>query len=401
MSIDFDQETNQVISGINSSSVDIRQGKNQHLKSFTLENFKKLVVSGEQKVLDLDKEEDYQRITCLSNQLPRLLAVGGTNDQLKILNYPSYQASFDGMDFFRFDDEDLKSKNHLLSVDFDQSDSKFLVVTSQYIKVYSITKRSIQSLTKKKKNKNKKKKGKNNRNGSISNLSDSTTNFNGTDCSRTIALVQKIIPPKGIDSDLTCSFRTAKFGRGLNSNLIYAIINQLPRNPTKSKKKPSILIKYELILSISPKKFSKTDQRTNQIEKEDDETTETELRVLKSRSISQKPVTSFDLSSNGELVGIASSDLSLSILDANTLRCLSTILHAHEFPVTSLKFSPSGNRLLSCSADMTIRSIEIPARLSQLNSWNEFRGRSFMVLFILLLILLVGSMGLRLVFKII
>jgi len=38
-----------------------------------------------------------------------------------------------------------------------------------------------------------------------------------------------------------------------------------------------------------------------------------------------------------------------------------TILKAHDFPVTSLKFNPSGTLVLSGSADNTIRVIAIPA----------------------------------------
>ncbi|CAH7671443.1 hypothetical protein PPACK8108_LOCUS6216 [Phakopsora pachyrhizi] len=50
---------------------------------------------------------------------------GGTNDQLKILDYPSYQASFlIVLTSSGFEDEDLKLKIHLLSVEFDKSAAK-------------------------------------------------------------------------------------------------------------------------------------------------------------------------------------------------------------------------------------------------------------------------------------
>jgi prolactin regulatory element-binding protein len=38
-----------------------------------------------------------------------------------------------------------------------------------------------------------------------------------------------------------------------------------------------------------------------------------------------------------------------------------TILKAHDFPVTSLKFNPSGTLVISGSADNTVRVITIPA----------------------------------------
>jgi hypothetical protein len=37
-----------------------------------------------------------------------------------------------------------------------------------------------------------------------------------------------------------------------------------------------------------------------------------------------------------------------------------TILHAHDFPVTSLRFNPSGTVLISGSADNSIRVIAVP-----------------------------------------
>ncbi|GAA6064506.1 hypothetical protein JCM10212_001814 [Sporobolomyces blumeae] len=37
-----------------------------------------------------------------------------------------------------------------------------------------------------------------------------------------------------------------------------------------------------------------------------------------------------------------------------------TILHAHDFPVTCLKFNPDGSSLVSGSADNSVRVITVP-----------------------------------------
>lgn len=105
--------------------------------------------------------------------------------------------------------------------------------------------------------------------------------------------------------------------------------------------------------------------------------------LKKTRTISQKPVTAFDISDDGALLGVASSDLSIAVLDANTLRvgqfCSSmayscqrvltlkpqpvlSILRAHDFPVTCLRFSPDGTLLVSGSADNTVRIIDVQNR---------------------------------------
>jgi prolactin regulatory element-binding protein len=43
---------------------------------------------------------------------------------------------------------------------------------------------------------------------------------------------------------------------------------------------------------------------------------------------------------------------------------LATILKAHEFPATVVKFNPSGNLVVSGSPDNSIRVVTIPAHIS-------------------------------------
>lgn len=84
-------------------------------------------------------------------------------------------------------------------------------------------------------------------------------------------------------------------------------------------------------------------------------------RLVSTRTVSQRPVTAFDISDDGTLLAYGSSDLSVGVLDAHTLRPVMTILKAHDFPVTSLKFNPSGTLVVSGSADNSVRVIAIPA----------------------------------------
>ena len=85
-------------------------------------------------------------------------------------------------------------------------------------------------------------------------------------------------------------------------------------------------------------------------------------------------------SPDGRFVAYGSSDYTVGILDAQTLAVRSThnpvtqtilivaqplltILKAHEFPPTTLRFNPSSNLLVSGSADNTVRIVTVPDQL--------------------------------------
>ncbi|KAH9809897.1 quinon protein alcohol dehydrogenase-like superfamily [Melampsora americana] len=105
--------------------------------------------------------------------------------------------------------------------------------------------------------------------------------------------------------------------------------------------------------------------------------------LRRSRLISTRPVTAFDLSESGKLLALSSSDLTVSVIDALSLRPILTILHAHEFPVTCLKFSIDSSRLVSASADTTIQVIEIPERRS---AW---RSSALILIFLTILMIFI------------
>ncbi|SCZ94646.1 BZ3500_MvSof-1268-A1-R1_Chr12-3g04019 [Microbotryum saponariae] len=136
---------------------------------------------------------------------------------------------------------------------------------------------------------------------------------------------------------LSCTFRAAKFGRKLTKDHIYTIVNSTPkvrsRKPGKNDKKSFV--------SVWDAK---------------------EWKLKRTRTVSMKPITAFDISLDGTMLAYGSSDLSVGVLDAQTLRPIVTILSAHGFPVTSLQFSPSGHLVVSGSADNSVRIIRVPPR---------------------------------------
>ncbi|BGP27405.1 prolactin regulatory element-binding protein [Rhodotorula toruloides] len=168
----------------------------------------------------------------------------------------------------------------------------------------------------------------------------------------------QVIERPVLKKELACTFRAAKFGRAQTASNLYTVVNASPA--TRVRKPPA----------GSQKAFvSLWDARA--------------WKLLKTRTVSQKPVTAFDVSEDGTLLAYGSSDLSVGILDAVTLRPILTVLHAHDFPVTSLKFNPSASILISGSADNSVRVIEVP-------SLDQRGGNSttYTVLFTLLILIL-------------
>ncbi|BGO95267.1 hypothetical protein NBRC10512v2_007069 [Rhodotorula toruloides] len=168
----------------------------------------------------------------------------------------------------------------------------------------------------------------------------------------------QVIERPVLKKELACTFRAAKFGRAQTGSNLYTVVNASPA--TRVRKPPA----------GSQKAFvSLWDARA--------------WKLLKTRTVSQKPVTAFDVSEDGTLLAYGSSDLSVGILDAVTLRPILTVLHAHDFPVTSLKFNPSASILISGSADNSVRVIEVP-------SPGQRGGNSttYTVLFTLLILIL-------------
>ncbi|BGP57975.1 hypothetical protein JCM8202v2_005632 [Rhodotorula sphaerocarpa] len=153
--------------------------------------------------------------------------------------------------------------------------------------------------------------------------------------SSTVPEPLQVIERPVLKRELACTFRAAKFGRRGTATNLYTVVNAAPSG---SVRKPPAGSKKAFVSLWDAKAW----------------------RLLKTRTVSQKPVTAFDVSDDGSLLAYGSSDLSIGILDAVTLRPIVTVLHAHDFPVTSLKFNPAGTLLVSGSADNSIRVIQVP-----------------------------------------
>lgn len=114
---------------------------------------------------------------------------------------------------------------------------------------------------------------------------------------------------------------------------------------------------FTVINAVGPrKKNAKNASRQSFICRWDIET----WTVDKHKKVGDRGLTCFDISPDGRFLAIGSSDLSVGILEANTLLPIVTILKAHEFPPTTIKFNPLSTLLVTGSADNSIRIINVP-----------------------------------------
>ncbi|GAA5999277.1 hypothetical protein JCM5350_004978, partial [Sporobolomyces pararoseus] len=149
-----------------------------------------------------------------------------------------------------------------------------------------------------------------------------------------------------LKKELACTFRAAKFGRQSTCTNLYTVVNSSPSSSASS---------------AGGKRRKGGNQNKNKNKKSFISCWDTlEWKLTKTRTIGNKPITSFDISEDGLLLAYGSSDLSIGILDSKTLRPIMTILKAHDFPSTTIKFNPSSSLLVSGSADNSLRVIKVP-----------------------------------------
>ncbi|KAK2466360.1 hypothetical protein APHAL10511_002002 [Amanita phalloides] len=159
-----------------------------------------------------------------------------------------------------------------------------------------------------------------------------TSQETGKDIS--LELKKTIGIPDTIKSAGNCTFRATRFHPG--QKCLFTVINCVsPRSKeTRNPSRQSFMCRWD------------TDTWT----------------LEKHRKVGDRGLTCFDISPDGRFLALGSSDLSIGLLDPNTLIPIVTILKAHEFPPTTIKFNPASTLLVTGSADNSIRVVNVPQR---------------------------------------
>ncbi|RHZ45448.1 hypothetical protein Glove_674g5 [Diversispora epigaea] len=142
---------------------------------------------------------------------------------------------------------------------------------------------------------------------------------------------------------IQCQFRACRFGKGKSEGFLFTVVNLISK--TKS-----FIVKWDAVT----------------------------LERILTKVVSKKPITSFAISDDGNLLALGCSDQSLKICDANTLRILLTVPNLHEFPATSVNFNHDSTLVVSGSVDYSVSLIKLPEKFN-----NGVIGKSSLFVIIL------------------
>ncbi|ESK97555.1 membrane glycoprotein spo14 [Moniliophthora roreri MCA 2997] len=300
--------------GINSVSEKLQKGLNENCRVFELKDGKlsvlrtrgTLVIQGSEADL-----EDYQKVTIISPD-GSLLAVAGSHS-LQLLSYPSLSPV----------GAPITTEKEIYDASFSNSSDQLVLATTANLQVYTIPNKAGSSIKGNKKEKGKKK-------------ADQKTSLN---LARTVEIPASLVGG---------SFRSIKH-HPISPDTLYTIINTtLPRSRSSRSKTPArqaYICKW------------KWDMKTEN------------WIVERQRKVGEKGVTTFSISPDGKFLAYGSSDLSVGIVDAETLASVSTILNAHDFPPTTIAFNTSSTLLVSGSADNSIRIVRLPDYVRSSSGW--------------------------------
>lgn len=277
--------------------------------------------------LHLQDPEHYIKVATFSPN-GRMLAVASTDGQVALHRYPSVspiwneagEPSSSALAAAEAKDTSISipskdfEKSEIYDADFSHSNTHVVFTSSSKLVVYATDPFSESSSD-----------------GAAPN--GDTTNQSAEGYAQTIQTIKNpALGGKG-----PCSFRAARFGRGQASKeKLFTVVNAAPAGG----KGPKAKIRKSFVTAWDADTWD----------------------LIETRHVSDRPVTVFDVSPDGKFLAYGSSDLSIGVLDATTLRPVLKILHAHDFPPTCLKFNPASNLLISASADNTLRVIPIPAK---------------------------------------
>lgn len=313
-------ESRTIVCGINSAVAKLQKGENENCRKFLIDSGDefKFTLLGTRGTISPGNTEDYQRSSVLSNDA-QFVAVGSERE-LTLLSYEGLSPVARPI---------LVSKGEIYDVTL--SATHLILATSVNLLVYALP-ATLRSRGKEK-------------NAIIDNL------HTPIDSLPDLQLVKTLDVPtiSSIPVGATVTFRASRLHPS-DVNLFYSVINvTLPRAPkAKTAKKQAYILKWR-VSAADDVSFS---------------------AILEgSRKISEGSLTCFDVSPNGKLLAFGVSDYGLGILDANSLAPLLSILKAHEFPITALRFNPSSKLLVSGGVDSSIRIVAIPEKFGGL-SWS-------------------------------
>ncbi|GAA5899642.1 hypothetical protein JCM6882_001173 [Rhodosporidiobolus microsporus] len=355
MTVAYDPATRSLVAGINSGAEELEQGKNRNLRVFEVRRTEEgggwEIEEGRKvqtmKTLDPDQ---YQKVTAFTRSspaaslspssssppkdAPSLVAIGSTNSQLSLVRWPEAEEEVWPPAWYTLAGEKSKEgeEEEVMDVDFDDRGELLVGTSPSRLCIFPTTKSPYMS--------------------------------------RAPEPVQVIERPV-LKKEMKCVFRAAKFGRLSTSTHLYTVVNASPVVPSSLNQKQR-------------KAFIKKTPQKAFVSLWDAES----WTLVKTRTVCQKPVTVFEVSADGEKLAYGGSDLSVGVLDARTLRPILTILHAHDFPVTSLQFNPSGTTLISGSADNSIRVISVPSGPAA--SGNSGSSATLWAILLTLLVLLIA-----------
>lgn len=226
--------------------------------------------------ISANEDDLYQKITALSNDGTRLAIASSKNqvsgldlsiwrllthkalgpDQLSLRSYPSLERIIPDMGF---DNEEM------FDTDFSEDGSMFLGASSQRIHIWQLH---------------------------DDEKAASTSTAEPPEPSQ-------VIQSPVLSKTLKCNFRAARFGRAKNSSRLFTIVNATPHITAGGSRKGKRSIERKAFITM-------WDTQS--------------WNLIKTRTVAKKPVTSFDVSSDGRMLALGGADLSVSIFDADTIR---------------------------------------------------------------------------------